>query len=389
MARMTTARKLLLGLLGGSGAIITYLFRDEFTTDAAAGSINGTAAEPGPGTRAVTDSANHLSIVSGELLYDGTPVGYGDPKIITGALTRAAGLALLVGWRSISAGTNRTDGQGIIGWHTSTTWSGFTTHGLYNNASLTMHANWAAGLTGPVLTWANDIDYNFALILRGTGCFSLIKGGAYTDWTLVWMDPNTNTATMYAGRHYGVQAVHKQATTYMRVRQLPAPFTTDDGIATVYAASPTDQTEYTGNADAVIDLTVTAPGVLDGDANTRCGFYYRSDADLTPAWHAYVDGTGAFNLDSIASDGTRTNRITVAAVIAGGGTRTIRVIAVGTKHNAYTLSTATWTKRGGEIDVSLNDTVTTIEPSIPAGWTAANLRCYPRTSSLYNVLSLT
>jgi hypothetical protein len=125
-------------------------------------------------------------------------------------------------------------------------------------------------------------------------------------------------------------------------------------------------------------LTVTAPAVLDGDANTRCGFYYRTDADLAPSWHCYVDGTGAFRLDSIAADGTRTNRVNAAGAIAGGATITLRVHRYTTKHDVYTLASTTWTKRGAQINVSLNDAVTTIEPSAPAGWTIADLRSWPR-----------
>lgn len=44
---------------------ITWLLRDEFTTDLAAGSVNGTAAEPGPGTRTVVDVGNKLWISGG------------------------------------------------------------------------------------------------------------------------------------------------------------------------------------------------------------------------------------------------------------------------------------------------------------------------------------
>ena len=46
---------------------VSYLLRDEFTSALAAGSVNGTAAEPGPGTRAVTDANSKLSITGGAL----------------------------------------------------------------------------------------------------------------------------------------------------------------------------------------------------------------------------------------------------------------------------------------------------------------------------------
>lgn len=45
-----------------------WLLRDDFTTDLPAGSVNGTAAEPGPGTRRVGASAGFTSISSGKLI---------------------------------------------------------------------------------------------------------------------------------------------------------------------------------------------------------------------------------------------------------------------------------------------------------------------------------
>lgn len=39
-----------------------YLLRDEFTDTLAAGSVDGTPAVPGPGTRSVTDTGNNISV---------------------------------------------------------------------------------------------------------------------------------------------------------------------------------------------------------------------------------------------------------------------------------------------------------------------------------------
>ncbi len=47
---------------------VTYLLRDEFTTDAAAGAVNDTAAEPGPGTRRNVGQETELSIAGGYLI---------------------------------------------------------------------------------------------------------------------------------------------------------------------------------------------------------------------------------------------------------------------------------------------------------------------------------
>ena len=52
----------------GRAAALRYLLRDEFTTDLAAGAVNGTAAEPGPGTRTVVDLGNRLYIIGGKAI---------------------------------------------------------------------------------------------------------------------------------------------------------------------------------------------------------------------------------------------------------------------------------------------------------------------------------
>ena len=65
----------------GAGKI-KWLLRDDFTDTLTAGNVNGTAATPGPGTRAVTDTDSKLSIGSGAMAFDAhsTPA-WGDPGI--------------------------------------------------------------------------------------------------------------------------------------------------------------------------------------------------------------------------------------------------------------------------------------------------------------------
>lgn len=58
---------------------ISYAFRDLFTTDRAAGAVDGTAAEPGTNTRAVTDTGSKVSISGGLLSISGGEGGYGTP----------------------------------------------------------------------------------------------------------------------------------------------------------------------------------------------------------------------------------------------------------------------------------------------------------------------
>lgn len=362
---------LLLGNQGGAAWTPTFLLRDDFTTDASAPLTSPRTCEPGPGQLTFTQTNGNFSISSGNLVVPvASPTGYNVVEFYSDAITRAAGRTMFYKTSPL--------GEAVLGWMTS-------------------GAAASAGAAAPQLTSFVLRDHGYlnaphpgnyigtievAIVLRSAGAFFFAKGTPLTQWTLLWLNNTITTDPVYAaGNFYNTGATID----YVRVCDLPAPFNSDFGIAALNVASPVSATEYTGAADALIDMTVTAPGSLDGEVTTRCGFYYRADADLTPAWHCYVDGAGAFNLDSIASDGTRTNRIAVAGVIAGGATVTLRAYAGGTRHDTYTLAGTTWTKRGAQINVSLNDTATTIEPEIPAGWSAANLRCYPRTSVDYAI----
>src|SRR3972149_8255471 len=53
-----------------SGWTYGHILDDQFTTDRAAGAVNGTSAEPTGGTRTVTDTESKLSISSGLLQFE-------------------------------------------------------------------------------------------------------------------------------------------------------------------------------------------------------------------------------------------------------------------------------------------------------------------------------
>ena len=78
---------------------IKYLLRDDFLDDKAAGSLLGTPADPGPGTRAGTDTNDKLS-TSGEQLLVARQANY-DPKFALDGVTRAPG-RLMIGHANIS-----------------------------------------------------------------------------------------------------------------------------------------------------------------------------------------------------------------------------------------------------------------------------------------------
>jgi hypothetical protein len=216
--------------------------------------------------------------------------------------------------------------------------------------------------------------YLIAVVLRSAGAFYFVRdpGDLWRLWFVTVSDTSSN---LYAG--FDIFHAVSRKLDWLRIRDLPAPFNTDYGIATLHETTAVSGTAYTGVADAIIDLTVTAPNPL---ANT-CELRYRVLDDQN-YWTAYFDSAGAFKLDSV-SGGTATNRISVAGVIAAGQTQIIRVICRGTKHACYTLAGATWTWQGSEIDISHQDTQTTIKPVAGTGWVLGQLDCWPRQSPYY------
>jgi lysophospholipase L1-like esterase len=159
-----------------------FSFCDLFTTDQAAGTVNGTAAEPGPGTRRVTDTSNQLTIASGLLIVSGTGVSDGNPQInISGDITRQAGICGITKFRHYE------DGSGCqvtprIGFH-GTLFSNshvvytprYTSVGIINPAYL----EFGIGSFSPAkLTWVGTQVWCEAMIrLRANGAAYYINDG--------------------------------------------------------------------------------------------------------------------------------------------------------------------------------------------------------------------
>lgn len=78
------------------GTPFNWVFRDRFFTDRAAGTVDGTAAEPGPGSRTVTDVEGAIYIEDDRLrgMRQYTSAVWGEAKVVWPALTRAIGRTL-------------------------------------------------------------------------------------------------------------------------------------------------------------------------------------------------------------------------------------------------------------------------------------------------------
>lgn len=174
-----------------------YLINDTFTTDLAAGSVNGTAAEPGPGRRMVTDTENKLSLSGGNATFAGgkTVAATGDPFIALTTQGRITGRVLRADL-SLTA-TNK---ELFAGWWTTLAPStGLHCNGIYFGGAATIQIRDTSSLTPDLCAYSSSTSYQFAIVLRSAGNYVFVKGGAFTNWTLLWITRNGNVATLYPG----------------------------------------------------------------------------------------------------------------------------------------------------------------------------------------------
>lgn len=336
-SRIRRAREIA-ALLGNTA--IKWLLNADFS-DTQAAPIPRTA-EP-TGALKVTDTGARASIVGGKLTINlSVGVNWGEPGFWDNtARTRTAGLMVIGALKHLTATK-----KSMIGFAANQA-STIDENSIHRDSAGT----YAARFGGASLTLSNtfvaDVEYTEAVILRSGGAFYLVKGGAYTNWTLLFITSLQNTATLYPAYSPGDRTANSQELDYLRCRQLPAPFSSDFGLATLHQTSPVAGTEYEGEADGIFDFTFTLPA--DWGAGDVIAMYYRY-VDASNTWFVSLSNSGILYLFSKVS-GTDTERLAVGGVFSAGQTYTIRIITQGSKHNAYTLNGTTWTKRGAEVNV--------------------------------------
>lgn len=166
-----------------------YLLNDEFSDTRPAGQINGTFATPGPGVRTVVDTNGKISIANGllnfatgEAIYDG--VWYQ-------GIVRAAGRFQLT---NLTLQTPAANCNTNWGWDVNQ--SGISQNGLVTGSGGQFYVREGGGTAVQFGTYAQG-SYRTAVVLRSSGMFVFVKGGGYTNWTLVWCGTVDNTALVY------------------------------------------------------------------------------------------------------------------------------------------------------------------------------------------------
>ena len=248
----------------------SYTLNDQFTTDRSAGAVNGTSAEPTGGTRTVVDTNSKLSISSSQLSFATGGVGQGDPRLSYSIITRGAGKTLL---GSFIAPTERIE----IGWDN--TLGGSVLEGIVNvSTDLYARVNGTGIVIGGVVP---GTTYQIASVMRSTGTYHFIKGGAFTNWSLIYISGNSSE-NMYPVVSTGVGTTNIFTADNIRIPTatwLPTPlaydtFTRGDGtIGSSETTGPDSQTTpslaWTGGAISsnknVITPSLGSDVVVNGD----------------------------------------------------------------------------------------------------------------------------
>lgn len=278
MPLLTNMRSRLLG-----GGRVKYLLRDEFTTDRAAGAVNGTAAEPGPGTRSIVDGSNLVSVGLDELRI---AIGgsSSNPFVAYGPYTRTAGLCLVCNFRC-----DKYDATAAL-----TASIGFDNDGVGRveanrlNFDAAAHINMArAGYFGAytlVGSYSAMVNYAIAIVILSTKAAYCIKGGAWADWTLIGSEDLHAATTLYAALNtYNRAAAVKN----IAVTVLPAPWQSDDvltgGVLSAAAISALSRV-----APVQLHTTATIATLFANAAGSGAGIE-RSGNDYW-LWHGLQGG---------------------------------------------------------------------------------------------------
>ena len=209
-------------------AALSWLLRDEYSSAAAAPLASPRTADPGPGTFTLVQNDGQFSVSGGSLQIpeQGTAT-WGDLGFYTTtALSRATGRALHVRAAFTSAATGD---RFMFGWSNAqdASYANFRTPAVYPREGRIELYNVGYGSVDAG-DYATATAYDFALVLRSTGAFCLVRGGAFAAWTLLWVARFDSVANLYPSL-----AAYSLAATVDRFRaaDLGTPWDGDYGIA--------------------------------------------------------------------------------------------------------------------------------------------------------------
>lgn len=310
-------------IMGAIGGGITFLLRDDFMVNVAAPLASPRTAEPGPGTLTLVQVDGEYSISSGNLAFPAhASAAWSEQGMYeAGGRSRAAGRTLLTSFNVA------VDGD-IIAANFSTVAS--TAFNAAGNGNF-----WGSGR---ILYWLDTNFYNsglslslataykFAVILRTSGAFHFVKGGAFASWTLFMVSSQCTTATHYP--QFNTQS-GSGTLDFVRVLDLPAPFASDYGLATQrLSGAQSAGVTFTHEANCVIEFVFTT---LASSGNMLVNFRVQDASNYWQLWWAQFGG--ALTLTEVVG-GVRTDRASASPSLANGHRAVI--VADGSTIRVYT-----------------------------------------------------
>lgn len=278
----------------------SYTLNDQFTTDLAAGAVNGTSAEPTGGTRTVVDTNSKLSIAGGQLSFATGGASNTNPALNYSSVSRVAGKVLY-------GEINHTSGYPEFGFTSSLYGqpnSGFVWYGTNGDIRI-----YNAGLGSALGSFISGTNYKYVVVLRSAGAYYYVKGGVYTNWTLLGISSTENAATLYPGFSAYTGTANVFTADNIRIPTstwLPTPlaydtFTRADGaIGSSETTGPDSQTtpglSWTGSTWTIATNKAINTPTLGSEMWTNGGF--DSDANWTKGTGWTISGGQASHTGS-------------------------------------------------------------------------------------------
>jgi hypothetical protein len=285
----------------GAGTVFVYLLQDEFTTNAGAPLTSPRTCEPGPGQLTLSQITGQFSIVGGFLTV--ASAGTSEPRGKSATFARAGGRTVLCRLGLSTGVISR------VGWDDNNPQVETQGFSLTPGGEVSCRINSIGMFVGQQTAIGT---YECAFVMRSSGGFYFIKGGAFTNWTLVWVDAATSLSPLSAAVSMGTGSVAGGTFDGLRVVDLSAPWNSDYGIATDRkAGAVVDGTLFNSTPNCLVEWTQTT--VPSGDA-TRLKI---RRADSSNYWMAMVLPGGDFTLLEVISDGPVTRGTAAAAVTNG------------------------------------------------------------------------
>ncbi len=241
----------------GRGVNIVQLLYDIFTTPASVPLANPTACEPGPGSWVPADPNNRISKSGGQLVIASSGVAGNAYLESVDTFTRVAGLG--VAMDILQSGSNYL--RPSFGDTVASILVGLSAFFVYDQAAF---------ITPGGFTFSG-MD-RWAIVLRSTGAWFI--GDVMGVPTLLWVgvaNSSNQKARVMAHANTAAGVVDN-----VRIGNLPAPWTTDYGIATNRVATPGNNETTTMEADAIVEFTLVAQAGV-----TQSFSFRRTDDDNT------------------------------------------------------------------------------------------------------------